>query len=213
MIIKPKTFSSCENKSWDTLNLVILYLPNKPILALYKAISIDIGAHWPHHRGRYRLTSWTLVPTENRGSERSRFWDTWGSGLSIIALQEAKSGLKQWALYHYIASLGDGTADTDGWLTITVHDGGFKHTAQKAEHISKGSVLALYSGGWSLKRLFLYDSAALPWFLVSWTSCQCLYHHLPHQVKERGTIRFIPELVHNLASALALRAPLASIWR
>ena len=27
--------------------------------------------------------------------------------------------------------------------------------------------------------------------------------------KERGTIRFIPELVHNLASALALRAPLA----
>ena len=26
--------------------------------------------------------------------------------------------------------------------------------------------------------------------------------------KERGTIRFIPELVHNLASALALRAPL-----
>ena len=41
-----------------------------------------------------------------------------------------------------IASLGDGTADTDGWLTMTVHDGGFKHTAQKAEHL-KGSVLAL----------------------------------------------------------------------
>ena len=52
---------------------------------------------------------------------------------------------------------------------MTVHDGGFKHTAQKAEHISKGSVLALYSGGWSLKRLFLYGSAALPWFLVSRT--------------------------------------------
>ena len=32
-----------------------------------------------------------------------------------------------------------------------------------------GSVLALYSGGWSLKRLFLYGSAALPWFLVCWT--------------------------------------------
>ena len=30
--------------------------------------------------------------------------------------------------------------------------------------------------------------------------------------KERGTIRFIPELVHNLASALALRAPLVLDW-
>ena len=30
---------------------------------------------------------------------------------------------------------------------------------------------------------FLYGSAALPWFLVYWTSCQCLYNHLPHQVK------------------------------
>ena len=30
-----------------------------------------------------------------------------------------------------------------------------------------------------------------------------LYNHLPHQVKRR----FIPELVHNLASALALRTP------
>ena len=29
--------------------------------------------------------------------------------------------------------------------------------AQKAEHISKGSVLAPYAGGWSLKRLFLYQ--------------------------------------------------------
>ena len=87
----------------------------------------------------------------------------------IRPLQEAESVLKQCALYHYIASLGDGTADTDGLLKMTVHDGGFKHTAQKAEHISKGSVLALYSGGWSLKRLFLYGSAALSWFLVSRT--------------------------------------------
>ena len=37
--------------------------------------------------------------------------DTWSSELSIMALQEAESGLKQWALYHYIANLGDGTAD------------------------------------------------------------------------------------------------------
>ena len=40
--------------------------------------------------------------------------------LSIIALQEAESGLKQLALYHYIARFGDGTADTDGWLMMTV---------------------------------------------------------------------------------------------
>ena len=66
--------------------------------------------------------------------------------------------IRQWAFNHstegggfwsYAMSslslhcLGDGTADMDSWLTMTVHDGGFKHTAQKAEHISKGSVLAL----------------------------------------------------------------------
>ena len=30
--------------------------------------------------------------------------------------------------------------------------------------------------------------------------------------KERGTMRFIPELVHNLASAFALRAPMMMAW-
>ena len=94
----------------------------------------------------WRLTDigWTprlLFPQRTGALKGAVLWDTWGSELSIIALQEAESGLKQWALYHYIASLGDGTADMDGWLTMTVHDGGFKHTAQKAEHISKGSVL------------------------------------------------------------------------
>ena len=47
------------------------------------------------------------------------------------------------------------------YLSVCLSDGGFKHTALKAEHISKGSVLALSSGGWSRKRLFLYGSAAL----------------------------------------------------
>ena len=46
--------------------------------------------------------------------------DIWGRELFIIALQEAESGLKQWAIYHYIASLGDGTADADSWLKMTV---------------------------------------------------------------------------------------------
>ena len=152
-----------------------------------KAVS-SLSHHCMRQEHGWRLTDigWTpelLFPQRTGALKGAVLWDTWGSGLSIIALQEALSGLKQWALYHYIASLGDGTADTDGWLTMTVHDGGFKHTAQKAEHIAKGSVLALYSGGWSLKRLFLYGSAALPWFLVSWTSCQCLYNHLPHHVK------------------------------
>ena len=150
-----------------------------------------------------------LFPQRTGALKGAVLCDTWGSELSIIALQEAESGLKQWALYHYIAGLGDGTADTDGWLTMTVHDCGFKHTDQKAEQISKGSVLALYSGGWSLKRLFLYGSAALPWFLVSrnYLPMLCTITYLTRW-KERGTIMFIPELVHNLASALALRASL-----
>ena len=70
---------------------------------------------------------------------------------------------------HYIASMSNGTAYTDGWFQRrdSRDDGGFTHNAQKSDHISKGSVLALSSGGWSLKRLFLYDSAAL--ILGSWT--------------------------------------------
>ena len=53
--------------------------------------------------------------------------------------------IRQWAFNHSTEGDGfwSGTADTDGLLTMTVHDGGFKHTAQKTEHISKGSVLAL----------------------------------------------------------------------
>ena len=75
--------------------------------------------------------------------------------------------------------MGDGTADADGWR---FNDGGFKHIAQKADHISKGSVLALSSGGWSLKRLFLYGSAALIPCLPDLLA-NALYNHLPHQVK------------------------------
>ena len=71
----------------------------------------------------------------------------------------------------------------------------------KLEHISKGSVLALSSSGWSLKRLFPYGSAALVPCLPDLLA-NALYNHLPYQVK-RGTIMFIPELVHNLASALS----------
>ena len=48
-----------------------------------------------------------------------------------------------------------------------------------------------------------------PWFLVSRTlPMLCTITYLTRW-KERGTIMFIPELVHNLASALALRAPLS----
>ena len=98
-----------------------------------------------------------------------------------------------WAIYHHIASLGDGTSDTDGWLTMTVHDGGFKHTAQKAEHISKGSVLALYSGGWSL----WFSSPALVPCLSDILANVCTITYLTRW-KERGTIMFIPELVGSL---------------
>ena len=47
-----------------------------------------------------------------------------------------------------------------------------------------------------------------PWFLVSGLTLPmlCTIAYLI-RCKERGTIRFTPELVHNLVSALALRAP------
>ena len=59
----------------------------------------------------------------------------------------------------------DGTADTDGWLTMTVHDGGFKHTAQKAEYISKCQSLPfLLVAGRSVGCFYMVQQ---PWFLVS----------------------------------------------
>ena len=90
---------------------------------------------------------------------------------------------------------------------MTVHDGGFKHTAQKAEHL-KGSVLALtLVAGRSNGCFFMVQQpcpgSLSPGLLVN----ACTITYLTRW-KERGTIRFIPELVHNLASALTLRAPL-----
>ena len=161
----------------------------------------------------WRLTDigWTpevLFPQRTGALKGAVLWDTWGSGLSIIALQEADSGLKQWALYHYIASLGDGTADTDGWLTMTVHDGGFKHTAQKAEHISKGSVLALtLVAGRSNGCFFMVQQPCPGSLSTGLLANACTITYLTRW-KERGTIKLIPELVHNLASAPALRASL-----
>ena len=56
MALKHKASSSCESKSGYTFSFVILYVPNKPILALYKAISIHIGAHLLHHQGSATIT-------------------------------------------------------------------------------------------------------------------------------------------------------------
>ena len=50
-----------------------------------------------------------------------------------------------------------------------------------ARHI-RLCVLGLYSGGWSLERLFLYGSAALVPCLPD-LFANALYNHLPHQVK------------------------------
>ena len=65
----------------------------------------------------------------------------------------------------------------------------------------------------SLKRLFLYGSACPGSLSPGLLANACTITYLTRW-KERGTIRFIPELVHNLASALALRAPLVgtNIW-
>ena len=91
---------------------------------------------------------------------------------------------------------------------MTVHDGGFKHTAQKAEHISKGSVLALTLVAGRSNGCFFMVRQPCPGSLSPGLLANaCTITYLTRW-KKRGTIRFIPELVHNLASALALRAPL-----
>ena len=91
---------------------------------------------------------------------------------------------------------------------MTFHDGGFKHTAQKAEHISKGSVFALtLVAGRSNGCFFMVQQPCPGSLSPGLLANACTITYLTRW-KERGTIRFIPELVHNLASALALRAPL-----
>ena len=93
---------------------------------------------------------------------------------------------------------------------LVFHDGGFKHTAQKAEHISIGSVLALtLVAGRSNGCFFMVQQPCPGSLSPGLLANACTITYLTRW-KERGTIRFIPELVHNLASALALRAPLAT---
>ena len=130
-------------------------------------------------------------------SRRGDRLHVWGPDGSRFVLH-----VKQWALYHYIASLGDGTADADGWLNMTVQWCWFQ--SKKAEHVSKGSVLALSSGGWSLKRPFIYGSAALVPCLSDLLA-NALYNHLPHQVKREMHYK-----VYTRTSALSRVSPRAA---
>ena len=101
-----------------------------------------------------------------------------------------------------IASLGDGTADADGWLKMTVHTLLRKQsTSQKGQSLPFPLVASRSNG--------CFYMVQQTWFLVSWTylSILCTITYLT-RCKERGTIRIIPELVHNLASAFALCAPM-----
>ena len=83
------------------------------------------------------------------------------SQLYIVALQEAESGLYNSSLsFTLLAYVMARRTRMVGWRW-RFNDDGFKHIAYKSEHISKYSVLALSSGGWSLKQQ--------PWFLVSLT--------------------------------------------
>ena len=90
-------------------------------------------------------------------------------------------------------------------FSLYVHKGGLKPDSffisflESRAHL-KGSVLAL-----TLVAGRLCPGSLSPGLLAN----ACTITYLTRW-KERGTIRFIPELVHNLASALALRAPLAS---
>ena len=130
----------------------------------------------------YRLNSWTPVPTEDR-EERAVLCDTWSSELSIIVLQEVESGLKQCALFHFIASLGDGTADTDGWLKMTVQCWWFQTRCSESRAYLK-RVKPCPFLWWPVAQtaVSLHGSTALfpclPDLLAN-----TLYNHLPHQVK------------------------------
>ena len=142
--------------------------------------------HYTRQKHGWMLTDigWTAVPTENSGSEGSRFVWHITYKFYIIALQEAGSGLNQWALYHYITSLGDGTADADGWLKMTVQWWWFQtHCSGIRAHLKRVSpctflwwlVAQTAVSVWFMQQ---------PWFLVSRTYvANALYNHLPHQVK------------------------------
>ena len=124
------------------------------------------------HGWRLRVDVELLFPQRTGVLKRTVLCDTWGSELSIIALQEAESGLKQWALYHYITSLGDGTADTDGWLKMTVQWWWFQtHCSESRAHIKRVSPCPLL---WWL----VAQTAVTIWFsspvsLSSELTCQC----------------------------------------
>ena len=101
------------------------------------------------------------------------------SELSIISMQESESGLKQGALYHYIASLGDRHSG-HGWLAKD--DGSMmmvSNTLLRNQSISqKGQSLPFpLVAGWSNGCFFMVQQ---PWFLVSRTYlpmiCTITYH-------------------------------------
>ena len=110
--------------------------------------------------------------------------------LSIISLQEAESGLKQWAPYHYIARMDGSMAGTAGWLNM------LKMTVQMmtvqviAFLILKDNRAYLIGVShcpflWRLvaQWLFLNGSSALVTMTTGF-----IHITFPHQVKGRGTI-------------------------
>ena len=77
---------------------------------VHRAVS-SLSYHCMRQKTRLTDIGWTselLSPQRTGALKGAVLCDIWGSDL------------KQWALYHYIASLGDGTADADGWLKMTV---------------------------------------------------------------------------------------------
>ena len=120
------------------------------------------------------------------------------------SLQKAASGLKQWALYHYIANLGDGTADTDGWLKMTVQWWWFQtHCSEIQSTSQKGQSFPFL--WWLVAQTAVSLWFSSPGFHVSRTYLPMLYTvtHLTRW-KERGTMRFISELISRQPSLCAL---------
>ena len=112
------------------------------------------------HKHGYRLNS---CSHREQGLWEEPFCVTYQSSKLYYSTAGGGYGLKQWALYHYIANLGDSTAEADDWLKMTVQWWWFQtHCSEIWAHLKRVRPCPFFwTGGWSPKRLFLCGSAAL----------------------------------------------------
>ena len=117
----------------------------------------------------------------------------------------------QWPIQSHIPTFHQPTFGGNGWLAND--DGSWwwfqTHCSESRAHLKRVSPCPLL--WWLVAQTavsLLFSSPALVPCLLDFLANACTITYLTGW-KERDTIRFISELVHNLASALALRAPLS----